>query len=81
MNTSSQAMGDPQQGRGAARNEELWRTRSDPQGAADRNHRALTPSACVAHHLTEGTGREGKWEPVVQTRGVEVRKERGEVFV
>ena len=74
-------MGDPRWGRGAVRSKEQWRARSELQGAADRNHHALTPTACVAHHFTEGTGRERKWEPAVKTRGVEVRKEGGEVFV
>lgn len=61
-------MDEPHWGTGAVRTEKSGGQEVNCRG---RNQHTWTP---IAHHLTEGTEREGKWEPAVKTKGAEVRK-------
>lgn len=67
-------MDEPHWGTGAVRSEESRGHEVDCRGG---NQHIWTP---IAHHLTERTGWEGKWEPAVKTKGVMVRKEGGKAF-
>lgn len=67
-------MDDPHWGTGAVRSEESGGQEVSYRGS---NQNIWTP---IIHHFTEGTGRQGKWEPAVKTKGAEVRKKGEEVF-